>query len=150
MKKGLSAAKLDAMTTPKADPSYGTMFSSVLRRPRHASQRVNSRELSVSPASGPLRRRQFTTRTHATADFTEADDDDDDDTNEEGLVHFDEDGQDEHGGDEDDDDAEDDEENEDDDDAIHAVDEDNRRKALPVLPLFSSTHLGKSSYTYYF
>ncbi|KAG8425403.1 hypothetical protein J3458_002105 [Metarhizium acridum] len=107
------------------------MFSSLLRRPKRGSRRLDIRDFSVSPSSGPPRQHQFTGRAHATADFTEADDDDED-TNEEDLVRFDEevDGvQDEV------------EEDEDEDDADHGADEDDRHRALPVLPLFSATHL---------
>lgn len=120
--------------TSKGDAGYGTMFSSLLRRPKRGSRRVDIRDLSVSPSSGPPRRRQFTGRTHATADFTEADDDDED-TNEEDLVAFDEDADDVN------EEAVEDEEDED-GDADDGADEDNRHRGLPVLPLFSATHLG--------
>lgn len=119
--------------TAKGEPSYRTMFSSLLRRPRRGSRRVDIHDLAVSPSSVPhLRHRQYTDTTHATADFTEADDDDDDDdTNEEDLVRFDEDaGQ-----------------ANDQDQVDHGEDdgpnEDDRNRVLPVLPLFSATHLGK-------
>ncbi|QPG94797.1 hypothetical protein C2857_006998 [Epichloe festucae Fl1] len=114
--------------TAKGEASYGTMFSSLLRRPKRASRRVDIHDFAGSTSSVPQPQRQYTERTHATADFTEADDDDED-TNEEDLVRFDEDaGQ-----------ANDhDQIDEDDDDG---ADEDNRHRDLPVLPLFSATHL---------
>ncbi|KAK9435122.1 hypothetical protein VB005_09915 [Metarhizium brunneum] len=107
------------------------MFSSLLRRPKRGSRRLDIHDLSVSPSSGPPRQRQFTGRAHATADFTEADDDDED-TNEEDLIGFDEEADGVH-------DEVEEEENA--DDADHGADEDNRHRALPVLPLFSATHL---------
>lgn len=77
-----------------------------------------------SPSSRQIRR-HFTGRTHATADFTEADDDDeDDDFNDEGVSRFDNDA----------DDA--------DDHDIEDEDANGSPRALPVLPLFSATHLG--------
>lgn len=103
------------------------MFTSLLNRPRRDRPRGNDREFSISPSSRHLRR-QFSSRTHATADFTEADDDDDedddDDFNGEGASRFDNgaDGQ--------------------DNDAIDDDDEQDQGASLPVLPLFSSTHLG--------
>lgn len=111
------------------------MFSSLLRRPKRGSRRLDIHDLSVSPSSGPPRQRQFTGRAHATADFTEADDDDED-TNEEDLIGFDEEADGVH---------DEVEEEEDEDDADHGADEDNRHRALPVLPLFSATHLGNYS-----
>ena len=107
---------------------YGTMFSSLLRRQRRGSRRVGDRNASISPSSGPPRSRNVTSRTHATADFTEADEDDED-TNDDGLGQFDE------------------EEaeaanQEEDDDGDDPEDEDEQLQPLPVLPLFSATHLG--------
>ncbi|KHN98180.1 uncharacterized protein MAM_03941 [Metarhizium album ARSEF 1941] len=122
--------------TSKGDTRYGTMFSSLLRRPKRGSRRVDIRDVSGSPSSGPPRQLRFTGRTHATADFTEADDDDDDeDTNEDDLVEFDEEAdviRDEQGEGEEEEEA---------DDGDDAAGEDNRHRALPVLPLFSATHL---------
>jgi hypothetical protein len=121
--------------TSKGDVGYGTMFSSILRRSRRGSRRpdLDVRDPSVSPSSAPPRQRHFTGRTHATADFTEADDDDDD-TNEEELIGFDEEAAGVN--------HQDGEDDQDDEDAEEGADEDNRRRALPVLPLFSATHLG--------
>ncbi|KAG6035544.1 hypothetical protein E4U41_006036 [Claviceps citrina] len=78
--------------TAKGEASFGTMFSSLLRRPRRGPRRVDSHDLAgSSPSSVPQQRHlQYADRTHATADFTEADDDDDEDSNED-LVRFDED-----------------------------------------------------------
>ncbi|KAH7165516.1 hypothetical protein EDB81DRAFT_942545 [Dactylonectria macrodidyma] len=107
------------------------MFSSLLR-PRAGSRRVNRRPDSTGSLSPHPTRREYTPRRHATADFTEADDDDADDSNEEDPVprfrndrHVD-------------DEAEDDDRDGNDDDG---VDEDGRRGGLPVLPLFSASHL---------
>lgn len=103
------------------------MFSSLLRRPRPARRRVRDLDLdpSASPSFGPSRR--------PTADFTEADDDDDDEeANERDESHLARGARfadDDEGDDEDDNNADDD-------------DEDGRPGALPVLPLFSSSHLG--------
>ncbi|KYK59458.1 uncharacterized protein DCS_00588 [Drechmeria coniospora] len=140
------------------------MFSSMLRRPKNGSRRVDVRDGRPSPStpapatstprapatdglspvvagfsspaallspavrlSPPRPRRLFVRRTHATADFTEADDDDDDDedSDAEPVHRFD------HAGPPDapDEDADDD------------ADEDGGRKALPLLPLFSASHL---------
>ncbi|KAG6003059.1 hypothetical protein E4U21_002412 [Claviceps maximensis] len=119
------------------------MFSSLLGRSRRGRRRVDIDDLAASPPSNPQHRhRQYVDRTHATADFTEADDDDDD-TNDEDLVRFDEDagqannrdrGRDQaqdHDHDHDHDQMEDDGPDE----------EDSRKRRLPVLPLFSATHL---------
>ncbi|ENH65612.1 Calcium channel YVC1 [Fusarium oxysporum f. sp. cubense race 1] len=108
------------------------MFSSLLRRPRAGPRRIDRRRnTSFSPSPGPARRR-YTLERHATADFTEADDDDGDDTHDEGLSRFrsnerrtNNDG-----------DEEDDEDEEED-----RPGEDGRRGGLPVLPLFSASHL---------
>lgn len=109
------------------------MFSSLLRRPSHGSRRVDLREPSLSPSSRPGARRRYGGRTHATADFTEADDDDED-SNEERVLRFEEGG---------DDDAQDEDGDGDGDGDGDDADEDGRTgKALPVLPLFSATHLG--------
>ncbi|KAG9504405.1 hypothetical protein J7337_004378 [Fusarium musae] len=111
------------------------MFSSLLRRPRAGPRRIDRRRnTSFSPSPGPARRR-YTLERHATADFTEADDDDGDDTHDEGLSRFrSHDRRTNNDGDEDDD--EDDEVEEED-----RPGEDGRRGGLPVLPLFSASHL---------
>ena len=99
------------------------MFSSLLRT-RPTNRRVRDRDVSGSPSGRYDRPR------HATADFTEADDDDEDEeTHEDERVEYE---------------AADDDDQDDDDD------EDNDGQAqparhqgpLPVLPLFSSPHLG--------
>ncbi|PHH88236.1 hypothetical protein CDD83_7799 [Cordyceps sp. RAO-2017] len=108
------------------------MFSSLLRRPKNARRRVDARDGSPPLSSRPAPRRHITGRTHATADFTEADDDDD----------------------EDEDDSDDDSHpgpanrrrpppsrQPPDDGPEDDADEDGSPKALPVLPLFSATHL---------
>ncbi|KAK2606087.1 hypothetical protein QQS21_003482 [Conoideocrella luteorostrata] len=117
--------------TSKREATQGTMFSSLLSRPKRGSRRVDIHNLAASPSSGPPQLRRFTERTHATADFTEADDDDDDDSNEEDLVRFDGDAG----------EGQDDEEDGEEDDGDNGADEDNRHRVLPVLPLFSATHL---------
>ncbi|RCI09704.1 hypothetical protein L249_4099 [Ophiocordyceps polyrhachis-furcata BCC 54312] len=112
------------------------MFSLKLRQPK------NGRDISPSASSRLLPRRR---RPHAIADFTEADEEEEEEEEE----HVD------NGGDDDDDDdddgngpvqqrsnhrarnAHDDDDDDDNDDA----DENNGRKGLPVLPLFSATHL---------
>ncbi|KAF4513551.1 hypothetical protein G6O67_000810 [Ophiocordyceps sinensis] len=107
------------------------MFSSLLRRQKNGHRRVDIRDGSPSPSSLPPRR-HFTGRTHATADFTEADDDDDEDDD-----------------DDDHDDAGPERANPRGRHAHHPpsggaaddVDEDGAIKPLPVLPLFSVTHL---------
>ncbi|KAF4421249.1 YVC1-vacuolar cation channel [Fusarium acutatum] len=111
------------------------MFSSLLRRPRAGPRRIDRRRnASFSPSPGPARRR-YTLERHATADFTEADDDDGDDTHDEGLSRFrSNDRRTNNDGDEEDD--EDDEGEEED-----RPGEDGRRGGLPVLPLFSASHL---------
>lgn len=107
------------------------MFSSLLRRPRAGPRRVDRRRnSSPSPSPGPARRR-YTLERHATADFTEADDDDADDSHDEGMARF-------HSNDRHVDDDGDEEDDQDD-----GQDEDGRRRGgLPVLPLFSASHLG--------
>lgn len=112
------------------------MFSSLLRRPRAGPRRIDRRRnTSFSPSPGPARRR-YTLERHATADFTEADDDDGDDTHDEGLSRFrSNERRTNNDGDEEDD--EDDEGEEED-----RPGEDGRRGGLPVLPLFSASHLG--------
>lgn len=99
------------------------MFSSLLR-PRPAKRRVSHRDLSASPSSGQPAPRYR----HAAADFTEADDDD-----EEGNVHqhatFNFDVADEDG---------------DEDDVEEVGPRAGQRTPLPVLPLFSASHLGTS------
>ncbi|KAF4984616.1 hypothetical protein FZEAL_238 [Fusarium zealandicum] len=107
------------------------MFSSLLRRPRAGSRRVDRRRnQSASPSPGPASR-HYTLERHATADFTEADDDDADDSHdeEEGLTPF-------RSNDRRVDDHDADENNRND-----GQDEDGRRGGLPVLPLFSASHL---------
>lgn len=106
------------------------MFSSLLRRPRAGPRRVDRRRnSSPSPSPGPARRR-YTLERHATADFTEADDDDADESHDEGMTRF-------HSNDRHVDDDGDEEDDQDD-----GQDEDGRRRGgLPVLPLFSASHL---------
>ncbi|KAI5463277.1 hypothetical protein BGZ63DRAFT_353708 [Mariannaea sp. PMI_226] len=107
------------------------MFSTLLH-PRAGPRRAQRRPESTGSLS-PRRERlehQHTLRRHATADFTEADDDDVDDSNEEGgpvprSLH-------EH-------DVDDQEDEDDGGDEIR--DEDHRHAQLPVLPLFSASHL---------
>ncbi|KPM36425.1 hypothetical protein AK830_g10152 [Neonectria ditissima] len=114
------------------------MFSSLMR-PGAGSRRVNRRPDSTGSLSPHPTRRDYTLRRHATADFTEADDDDADDSNEEGPAprfpndrHVDGEGE-----------GDDDDDNDDDGNNQHNMvgDEDGRRGALPVLPLFSASHL---------
>lgn len=96
------------------------MFSSLLRPNQHRDRR-DAAALGVSPSSGPAFPKPGIRR-HATADFTEADDDDDEDSQEEQIDQYgDEDG-----------------------DGEAVDDEDNIRRSLPVLPLFSATYLGMS------
>ncbi|EGX92920.1 cation channel family transporter, putative [Cordyceps militaris CM01] len=85
---------------------------------------------AYSPSPPPQRPRQFSARVHATADFTEADDDEEDDDEDD----FDHDPENPGGAQEDD---------EDDEDAIDDLPEPQQRGpgGLPVIPLFSSTHL---------
>ncbi|PTB70564.1 hypothetical protein BBK36DRAFT_138977 [Trichoderma citrinoviride] len=92
------------------------MSSIALRRPRPAPRRASTRHESVSPSTVTPLRTFAIHRTHATADFTEADDDEDEDEDE---------GRDQGGQ------ADDGEEDR----------PPRRRNTLPVLPLFSSTHL---------
>lgn len=93
---------------------------------RHGRQRRVGLQQTYSPSPPPHRPpRPFSARVHATADFTEADDDeeDEDDDFDQGLGD---------GQDHDDEDAVDD-----------FVDADQQGPGgLPVIPLFSSTHLG--------
>jgi hypothetical protein len=77
--------------------------------------------MTESPTSGPAYQKP-PFRRHATADFTEADDDDEESQEEEGLNMFRE-----HG------------------DMVD--DEDNMRRSLPVLPLFSASYLGMLMFT---
>lgn len=108
------------------------MFSTLLRRPRQGRRRVSGSKdkhpahiLAASPAYSPGRR--------ATADFTEADDDDEEEEDEdEGASHA---GPSARYGDGEDQDEPEGEGT--------ARDEDGRRGGLPVLPLFSASHLGK-------
>ncbi|KAG6104826.1 hypothetical protein E4U31_001728 [Claviceps sp. LM219 group G6] len=132
--------------TARGEASYGTMFSSLLRRPRRGPRRLDIHDFAASSPSPLSQQRhiQYADRTHATADFTEADDDDED-TIEEDLAQFDgHDGQAndrarerERERDQDRDQDEDLADQIEDDEA----DEDNRHRGLPVLPLFSATHL---------
>lgn len=91
------------------------MFSSLLRPGQHRPRR-DAAPMTESPTSGPAYQKP-PFRRHATADFTEADDDDEESQEEEGLNMFRE-----HG------------------DMVD--DEDNMRRSLPVLPLFSASYLG--------
>ncbi|KEY71494.1 hypothetical protein S7711_03561 [Stachybotrys chartarum IBT 7711] len=106
------------------------MFSSLLRRSRHSHRRVLVSEDGGSASPGPSDRRRPSARRHATADFTEADDDDEDeDSHLRGTRRFNSDRQiprHNEGGD---------------DDADEDGDEDGGHPPLPVLPLFSSSHL---------
>ncbi|RBR17211.1 uncharacterized protein FIESC28_06713 [Fusarium coffeatum] len=110
------------------------MFPSLLRRPRAGPNRIDRRQnTSASPSPGPARRR-YTLERHATADFTEADDDDADFTHDEGLRRYrSNDRRTNNDGDEDDED--------DNDGDGNGMNEDGRRSGLPVLPLFSASHL---------
>ncbi|KAH7375082.1 hypothetical protein B0T11DRAFT_5965 [Plectosphaerella cucumerina] len=90
------------------------MFSSLLRPGQHRPRR-DAAPMTESPTSGPAYQKP-PFRRHATADFTEADDDDEESQEEEGLNMFRE-----HG------------------DMVD--DEDNMRRSLPVLPLFSASYL---------
>jgi hypothetical protein len=123
------------------------MFSSLLRRSSNR-RLVASEDGQPLPSPGPSDRRRLSAPRHATADFTEADDDDDDDDDEDDrrrsqlrarVRRFNSDNMDLHGGsgrgDGDDDPDEPDHDDEDGNDI-------RRRPSLPVLPLFSSTHLG--------
>ncbi len=95
---------------------------------RHGRQRRAGLQQAYSPSPPPQRPpRQFSARVHATADFTEADDDEEEDEDdfEQGLDHGD-------GPDQDDEDAVDD----------LADAEQQGPGGLPVIPLFSSSHLG--------
>lgn len=58
------------------------MSSIALRRPRPAPRRASTRHESVSPSTVTPLRTFAVHRTHATADFTEADEDDDEDDDE--------------------------------------------------------------------
>lgn len=119
------------------------MFPSLLRRPRAGPRRIDRRQnTSASPSPGPARRR-YTLERHATADFTEADDDDADFTHDEGLRRFrnnerrtNNDGEEEEEEDEDNNDG----------DEEYGMNEDGRQSGLPVLPLFSASHLGMCRY----
>jgi hypothetical protein len=92
------------------------MFSSLLR-PRPA-RPIDPRDIRHnSPPPGPANFHTSRPR-HATADFTEADDDDDDESTPR-LDHF--------------------------DDNAAGVEGDHTRRPLPVLPLFSASHLGMLS-----
>ncbi|POR34167.1 Calcium channel YVC1 [Tolypocladium paradoxum] len=102
------------------------MFSSLLRRPSNGFRPADIGDVSLSPSSRPPPRLQFAGRTHATADFTEADDDEEEDSNDQRTDRF---GHEEEGEVAPDDGPEDE------------ADEDGGQKALPVLPLFSATHL---------
>lgn len=111
------------------------MFSSLLRRPRSARRRVRD-HLDPQHEPSSVASASFGNRRRATADFTEADDDEDHahEDDEEAAGHgmsnigrtarFEDDN---HGYPDADD------------------DEDGRLGALPVLPLFSVSHLGSCS-----
>lgn len=138
------------------------MSSTALRRPRLAPRRASIRHESISPATATPLRPFPAHRTHATADFTEADEDEDEDeddgfdnndnnNNSSNNVrtdpgHFDNNNDSNntrrrHGHPYATDDAAGRGQGEQGDDG----DEDRqprRRNTLPVLPLFSSTHLG--------
>lgn len=108
------------------------MFSSLLHRPRPGSRRNHSgHDKSASPSPGPANR-AYTLHRHATADFTEADDDGDE-SNEEGVNTY----RNRQPS------RQDEEVDEDEEEEGHHRDEDGRRGSLPVLPLFSASHLGK-------
>lgn len=104
------------------------MFSSLIQS-RPTNRRVAGRDLSASPSSTPAGR--HAPRRRATADFTEADDDDED-THEDEMDGFE---------------AADDDEDEDDqnEDGRQRGQPLGRRTPLPVLPLFSASHLGMFS-----
>ncbi len=109
------------------------MFSSLLSRHRSGrSRRLAARNDSLSPPTARRQARQFTGRTHATADFTEADDDDDEEDDEFNEQEFSRLDNDDHQGN---DDAVEEEDDDEDGDGQQAG-------GLPVLPLFSSSHLG--------
>lgn len=117
------------------------MFPSLLRRPRAGPRRIDRRQnTSASPSPGPARRR-YTLERHATADFTEADDDDADFTHDEGLRRF----RNNERRTNNDGDEEEDEDNNDGDEE-YGMNEDGRQSGLPVLPLFSASHLGMCRY----
>ena len=102
------------------------MFSSLLRRPRNGPRRVDRRhDSSASPSPGPAHR-EYEARRHATADFTEADDDGDD-SNEEGANQYEN------------------QRNQAPEEEEEGGEDGRPRTALPVLPLFSASHLGMSS-----
>ena len=107
------------------------MFSSLIRRPKPGSRRVFVRESNFSPSPGPSTRRRDSVRRHATADFTEAEDDEDEESNDGRARQYND------QADEEDDDGEGDGDVVDDD-----AEPGDRRARLPVLPLFSSSHLG--------
>ncbi|GKU01350.1 unnamed protein product [Fusarium langsethiae] len=121
------------------------MFPSLLRRPRAGPRRIDRRQnTSASPSPGPARRR-YTLERHATADFTEADDDDADFTHDEGLRRFrNNERRTNNDGDED---EEEDDEDDNDGDEEYGMNEDGRQSGLPVLPLFSASHLGMCCYS---
>ncbi|KAF7557221.1 hypothetical protein G7046_g6082 [Stylonectria norvegica] len=125
-----SVQRANAWRQAATEERTRAMFSSILR-PRHGPpRRVDRRhDPGASPSPGPARR-EYTEQRHATADFTEADDDGDE-TNEEGLDQF---------GNQVPEEEEEDEEDDDQEDQHHG-DEDGRRGTLPVLPLFSASHL---------
>lgn len=106
---------------------------SLLRRPRKGFRRVDRHD-SASPSPGPASQ-GYASRRHATADFTEADDDGDDSNDE--VERFDNEEVEEVDGGEEEEEEQDEHEEADEDQG-----EDGRRTALPVLPLFSASHLG--------
>lgn len=114
------------------------MFSTLLRRPRPVRRRVES--LDQGRASASIASPSFApSRRIPTADFTE----DDDDVTEHNIPGVGRSARFVDPGDEDGNGEEEDEEEEEDDDGG----EDGRRGALPVLPLFSTTHLGSQAST---
>lgn len=99
---------------------------------RHPRQRRAGMQPTYSPSPPPRRpSRQFPARVHATADFTEADEDEDEDEDDDfgqGLNNG-------NGADQD---------TNDDDEAVDDIRdaEQHGPGGLPVLPLFSASHLG--------
>ena len=107
------------------------MFSSLLRSRPAKHRRVVGGTVSRDPAVASPSSAGTPGRRHATADFTETNDDDEEDTQEDVMADFE-------AVDEDED------EHEDEDDEDHHGEPAGQRTPLPILPLFSSTHLGTS------
>ncbi|KAF5026858.1 hypothetical protein F66182_1053 [Fusarium sp. NRRL 66182] len=117
------------------------MFSSLLRRPRAGPRRIDRRQnTSASPSPGPARR-SYTLERHATADFTEADDDDGDDTHDEGLGRTQSNDRRPRNARDEEEEEEEEEEDDDGEEEQDRLGEDGRQRGLPVLPLFSASHL---------